>query len=119
MAGKTDYAENQTLTDLLGGTVYCAMSTAATGDDGSITEPAVGSYARKVMAFTIIGDSAKNALTDFIQATANWGTLTHFAIFDALSGGNMVYHDALDAAVTINDTEILQWPLDSLEITED
>jgi hypothetical protein len=118
---KSDYAENSTLTDLLtGATRYLAMSTAATTDAGGITEPAVGAYARAVVAFTVTGNSAKNnAIVDFAQATASWGTLTHFAVFDALTSGNMLYHGVLDASVIINNTDILRWAVDALELTED
>ncbi len=36
------------------------------------------------------------------QATADWGTITHFGIFDASSGGNLLFHGALTESRTVN-----------------
>jgi hypothetical protein len=54
------------------------------------------------------GASSTDGLTDnaaditFPTPTANWGTITHFAIFDASSSGNMLFHGALAQSKTVN-----------------
>jgi hypothetical protein len=119
MAGKSDYGEGLALDTLLAGTVYIAVSVTTPTDAGAMTEPAVGSYARIATTFTRSGDTSGNALADHPQATAAWGLLGYWAIFDAITSGNMLYWDVLDATVQIDNTDILRWPVDSLEVTED
>lgn len=86
-------------------TIYVALSTADPGDSGAGTsEPGAGAYARVVTA-----GSDWNAATDanpsvldnlnaitFPEATAAWGLCTHFALYDAISGGNFLAGAALD-----------------------
>lgn len=94
-------------------TIYVALFTAAPDDTGGGTEVAGGSYARAAVTnndtnFPVptVGISANaNAIT-FAQATASWGTITHFAIFDASTSGNMLIWGALTTPKTVatNDT---------------
>ena len=39
---------------------------------------------------------------DFITATADWGTITHFGIFDAVTSGNLLFHGTLTESRTVN-----------------
>lgn len=92
--------------------LYAALSTADPTDDASgMAEPGGGSYAR---VSTAAGDwnaaasretTNANAIT-FPQATGSWGTITHWALYDAATNGNMLVHGALAApqAITTNDT---------------
>lgn len=62
-------------------------------DDASkLNEPSVGAYARKAITFAAAASRqvAQNADVDFDQASATWGWVTHWGIFDALSSGNMM-----------------------------
>ena len=116
---KSDWAENQTLTTLLGASKYLALSTAATTDAGGITEPSGGAYARILCEWTITNDTATNTNDeDFPLATASWGTITHIAVFDAITGGNMIYHGPLDANVIIDTDDIFRLPAGNLDIVE-
>lgn len=88
-------------------TVYFALSTTAPNADGSnVTEPTVGAYARASRSSiasifgSITGQSptvvtSTSAIT-WPQATASWGTVTHWAAYDAASGGTFLYYGALD-----------------------
>lgn len=76
--------------------IYVALSTADPLDDGSgIAEPSGNNYARVVMNSW---DAAASRATEntnkitFPQASGNWGTITHWAIFDAITGGNFLAH---------------------------
>jgi len=76
--------------------IYVALSTADPLDDGTgISEPAGGSYARVVMNSW---DAAAARATEntsqitFAQAEQDFGTITHWAIFDAITGGNFLAH---------------------------
>ena len=76
--------------------IYVALSTADPLDDESgIAEPVGGSYARVVMNAWDAAASRATENTDqitFAQATGNWGTITHWAIYDAITGGNFLAH---------------------------
>lgn len=84
--------------------IYVALSTADPLDDESgIAEPSGGSYARVVMN---AWDAAASRATEntnkisFPQATGNWGTITHWAIYDAITGGNFLAHGDFAASKT-------------------
>jgi len=98
---------------------WIALFTAAPSDSGGGTEVVGGSYARvnlppsdtnwtATQGGTSGNSSGSSGLTTNAVAitypapTANWGTVTHFGIFDAPTGGNLVVWDALTAAKTIN-----------------
>ncbi len=101
MAGKSDFLENAFLDHVFGVTaytaptgVYVALLTADPTDAGDMTaEIAVGGYARTQATFgaAVAGVSTNSADITFPTATADWGTVTHFAVMDASTAGNMLY----------------------------
>lgn len=99
---------------------YIGLFTAAPSDAGGGTEVSGGSYARKAVTFTVTGDTASNsAAVEFDVATADWGTITSVAVFDAVSGGNMIAYATLTASKTIANGDVLRIPLNDLDITMD
>lgn len=79
-------------------TVYLGLSTADPLDSGSgLAEPSGNGYARKAITFGAAATRqvAQSGAVNFDQATGAWGTITHYAIFDALTGGNMMAHGSL------------------------
>lgn len=91
--------------------LYVALFTAAPSDAGGGTEVTGGSYARVqrdpldanwTAPDTTGGVTANAAAITFPSPTANWGTVTHFGIFDASSGGNLLFHGALGTSKTVN-----------------
>lgn len=106
MGSFSDYLENQLLRHAfkIGAytqptNLYVALSTADPTDDGSgIAEPVGSGYARKNHnAWVELSNSVveNDGEIVFDEATGNWGTISHFAIFDALTGGNMLGHGAV------------------------
>ena len=87
--------------------VYLALSTADPTDDASgLAEPSGGSYARLITApanwDAASGGSVANAVDlSFIEATGDWGTITHFALYDAITEGNMLASGALSASKAV------------------
>lgn len=85
--------------------IYIALSTAdPTDSGGSIAEPSGNGYARKVI--NTWNTAASRAITNngvitFATATGAWGTITHYAIFDAITGGNMLAHGSLAVAKSV------------------
>ena len=99
---------------------YIGLFTVAPSDAGGGTEVSGGSYARKSVAFTVSGNLATNsAAVEFDVATADWGTITDIAVFDAVSGGNMIAYATLTASKTIANGDVLRIPLNDLDITMD
>lgn len=128
MGSKTDYLENKILDYVLRNqaafataTVYLALFTATPSDTGGGTEVSGGSYARQAITFgAASGGSITNSGTvTFSAATADWGTVTSFAIMDAATSGNMLYWGALSANKTINNGDQIVFNASSVTITED
>lgn len=97
----SDYGENQMLnTFAAGGTYYLALFTAAPADTGGGVEVSGGGYARQGVTFGTASDGTiKNTnVMEFPTATENWGTCTAWGLFDASSGGNLVWYGAVAPA---------------------
>lgn len=126
MAALSNYLENALINATLRNTAYTSPSTVYVGlftsdptDAGSGTEVSGGSYARKSMAFDAPsnGASVNTSAVEFDQATGNWGTITHFALFDALTTGNMLYHGALTTSKTIETGDVFKFADSSVTVT--
>ncbi len=127
MASKTNYFENKLIDQIFRGqafsfpgTLYVALFTAAPSDAGGGTEVSGGSYARVAVACSLAnwagtqsagstsassgtgGTTSNNAAITFPAPSANWGSITHFAIMDASTAGNMLVWGALGTAKTVN-----------------
>ena len=102
---KSDFLELEILDHVLGNAAYTApanihvaLFTAAPTDAGGGTEVTGGSYARVSVTnnatnFPAAASGLKQngtAIT-FPTATADWGTVVAFGLFDAGSGGNLLY----------------------------
>jgi len=99
---------------------YVGLFTAAPGETGGGTEVSGGSYAREAATFTVSGDTASNSgAIEFPTATASWGTITHVAIFDASTSGNMIAYASLAASKTIDSGDVLRIPDGDLDVTLD
>lgn len=130
MAGLSDYAENRLLDHIVGKTsftmptVYVGLYTVAPTDAGGGTEVTGGSYARKSTAGADWAAAASgassnaNALT-YPAATANWGTIVAFGLFDAASGGNLLVWNNLTTQKTVSSGETAQWAAGDLDLTAD
>lgn len=127
MAAITDYLENKIVDWLMRGqaftppaTLYVGLFTAAPSDAGGGTEVSGGAYARVAVTSSLAnwagtqsagstvassgtgGTTSNNAAITFPAPTANWGSITHFGIFDAATAGNLLLWSALTTAKTVN-----------------
>jgi len=129
MSSFSDYTENLLLNWLLTTNSatrptawYVGLFTAAPSDTGGGTEVTGNGYARVATGtISISGTSttATNAAAiEFAAASGgNWGTITHAAIFDASTGGNMLAWAALTTSRTINSGDVFRIPASSLTVT--
>lgn len=126
MGAMSDYLENKLIDHVFRATsftapasIYIALFTAAPSDSGGGTEVTGGSYARVNLAPSTSnwantqnsgttassgtsGTTSNSSTITFPSPTANWGTITHMAAFDASSAGNMLFWAALTASKTVN-----------------
>lgn len=133
MSAFSDYAEKMVLDHLFGGQTftapsnyYLALFTATPNDSGGGTEVSGGSYARATVdndtsmfagATSGTGKTTNNEEITFPEATGSWGTVTHWALFDAVSGGNMILYGALDNSKTITSGDTPKVAVGTLEIS--
>ncbi|HIW31471.1 MAG TPA: hypothetical protein IAA29_01685 [Candidatus Paenibacillus intestinavium] len=118
-------------------TVYLALYTSnpTAADTGS--EVSGGGYVRKTVVFNApVTESAEvyhsttgllmtvprrtiknNAEIAFPVATANWNTITHVAIRDALTGGNLLYYGAVNNPKTVSVSDLLKFPIGEVVLT--
>lgn len=113
MAAKSDYLEAATLDAAFGKAafpsvtnVYVALHTADPTDAGTGAEAAYTSYARvstSPAGWTRTAGSITNgnAIT-FPAATGGSETVTHFALWDASTAGNLLYHGAIDSSLAVS-----------------
>jgi hypothetical protein len=88
--------------------VWAALFTTATDATGAGTEVTGGSYARRQITFAAASNGTitnTNTLT-FPTATASWGTITHFGIMSASSGGSMLIYGQFTNSRTIATGEV-------------
>jgi hypothetical protein len=126
MAAMSNYLENALINATLRNTSYTTPSTVYVGlytsdptDANTGTEVTGGSYARKAATFGAPSDgvSTISSAIEFDQATANWGTVTHFGILDAATSGNLLYHGALTASKAIDTGDVFKFATSALTVT--
>ena len=126
MAEFSNYLENAVINAVLRNTTYTSPTTVYVGlyttdptDADSGTEVSGGSYARTSVAF----DAPSNGVTQntadltFPTATASWGTVTHIGLYDASTGGNLLFHTALDTSKAIDSGDIFKITTGNLTVT--
>lgn len=78
-----------------------------------------GAYARKAYPYTLSGANptiaANSALIAYEAATTDWGTVTHFGIWSAAVGGDLLVTGVLDNPRTIFTDDVLRFPIGALK----
>jgi hypothetical protein len=124
----SDYLENAVLDHVFRNValtspvaVYVALYTAAPSDAGGGTEVSGNGYARVEATFGAAsgGEIANSSAVTFDPATGSWGEITHYAIFDAATGGNMLNHGALGTPKTIDAEDTADFAVGVLTVTLD
>lgn len=91
----TNTGENRLLELFRGaGDYYVGLFTAPPSDTDSGTEISAGGYARQAVTFgeATNGTISNSAAIEFPTATADWGTASAFGVFDAESGGTLLWY---------------------------
>lgn len=131
---KSNYLELKVLDHVLGGpdytrpaTVYLAASTVDPGESGSaLAEPSGNNYSRVVLTnnstnfpAASAGVKSNGTLISFPAATGAWGVITHYALMDASSAGNILYRFTLTVSKAPTSGDTLTVPIGQLSVTED
>lgn len=144
MAALSDYLENKILDHILRATAFTApvttyvgLLTAAPNDTGGGTEVTGNAYARVAItsgtaawnntqgnttgASTGTDGTIENAavVTFPTPTPAGWGTVTHFAVYDAATAGNMLFYGALTASKVINAGDAVSFAAGALSLQID
>ena len=126
--GFSTYVEEKLLDHLLKGdtftqpsNIYLALFTADPGLSGDVGEVSGNGYARKLHnSWTPADDGVKknSGVCTFSPCVgASWGTITHFGLFDALTGGNFLGGGALTAQKVIAVDDIPEFADQSIAIS--
>ena len=106
-------------------TIWVGLSTADPTVDGSgLAEPATeDGYSRQRPADDAGRWSrSENVVSNkgaiqFDEATGDWGTITHVALFDAETGGNMIAFAAVTTPAAVNEGNIARFAAGQLTFT--
>lgn len=114
MSSFTDYTEDAVLDHLFRNValtsptnVYLALFTSAPSDAGGGVEVTGAGYARQSITFGAAsgGSISNTGAVSFTAVGGDFGTVTHVAIMDASTAGNMLaWDDITSAPVTDGDT---------------
>lgn len=102
--------------------VYLGLSSSAPSVDGSgVTEPLTSAgYARvelNSLGVPANGVISNTAEISFPESSASWGTVTHFALFDAPTNGNLLMFNSLTQARSVEAATIVMVKTGSLKLT--
>lgn len=133
MANATDYLENELVKHIFRtgsftkpSNLYIALFTAAPSDAGGGTEVTATGYSRVAnnpLDANWAATSGTNGVTSNVGAInfGTWSTgpttVTHFAIMDASTSGNMLIWGALTSSKTVNAGDSFSIPAGSLTVT--
>lgn len=144
MAAMTDYLENKIIDWLFRGQTFTppaglhmGLLTAAPSDSAAGTEVSGNNYARVNLAPSLTnwagtqaaasttastgtsGTTSNNSAINFPTPSGTWGTVTHFAIYDASTAGNMLFYGALTTSKTINSGDTVSFAAAALTVQID
>lgn len=96
-------------------------STAPNISGGNVTEPLSNSGYKRVKLENLSEPADgvitnKNAIS-FDESTSNWGTMSHFVIYDALEAGNLLMYDTLSTPRNVEAATIVTIKANSLTLT--
>lgn len=92
--------------------VYISLHTTNPTEVPLLTEVVGAWYARQVATFAaqvIDGQTANSNTLTYSAVTGSAVTVTHFAIWDAATTGNMLFYGALAASKTFSITDVPSW----------
>lgn len=129
---KTIYQANKDLSNSFGragtvipATLYIGLSISSTITQVGFTEPVGNGYARVALSnasgsFTTAANKSISTAVPvtFAPSSASWGTVHAIGIYDALTGGNLLYFEALTTPRAVDAETTLKFASGAITITE-
>ena len=105
-------------------TVYLALFQTDPGEAGAGTETSYTNYARVATTWTALDANGQTKNSGAVAFAANGNasasvTITHAAIFDAASGGNMLLYGPLSSSKVLAVGDVLSFQPNALALTLD
>lgn len=103
-------------------TYYVGLSSTTPATDGTgVSEPSLGGGYSRVKV-EVFGEPEDGIISNtdaiaFAESTSDWGTMTHFVVYDASTGGNLLMFDELSTHRTIEAATIVTIKAGDLKIT--
>lgn len=99
--------------------VYMALFTSDPTDAGSGTEVSggTGPYARQAITFDAPADGVTQNSGTVTFTGMPTATITHVAIYDDVSAGNLLYYSALDASISSNSGDDVKFDPGDVTVT--
>jgi hypothetical protein len=133
MGAATRYTQQKVLDHLVGKTswtmptAYVGLFTSAPTETGGGTEVSGNAYARvqtsgstwAAATSATPSVSTTAATISFPTASGSWGTISHWALFDALTSGNMLYYGSFTTPRAIASGQQPQITAGGLTLTAD
>ena len=121
MSGLSTAGESLLLTTLMDGR-YISLHAGTPGDVGS--NECVGTpYERQPGAWAITGGNpsmlSNSVVIQYETAEDDWGTLSHFGVWTAVTGGTFLGGWPLLAPKTVTPGDVVRWDVGKLRITTD
>ena len=106
------------------GIFYAALFLSSPTDANSGSEIGISGTGYKrtqILGFNTAnnGSTSNNTSVVFDNATADWGTVTHFGIFDSPTGGNLLFHGTLTTPKVISAGDSFVFPVGNITISID
>lgn len=101
---------------------YIGLSTTSpTAAGGNVSEPSTSAgYSRKLitgLTTSTDGTTKNSSIISFNESTSSWGTITHFVIYDAASGGNLLMYGALSSPRVVEASTTMSIPVNNLVLS--
>lgn len=101
---------------------YIGLSTTAPDISGSnVTEPTGGNYSRVLITSALSapenGQIKNSSDIDFPESTEDWGTVTHYVLYDSQDGGNLLMYEAFESGKLIQSESQARFKANSLTFT--
>lgn len=132
MSNFSNHLEEKILQHFFGGTtqnapsdLYVALYVSDPTESDTGTEVNGANYSRQKVAFGTVGTSGSKSIINntgavtFPQAGGSWGIITHFAIRDAETGGNLLAYAPLAISKSIGSGDRMEFPIGGITVTLD
>lgn len=102
--------------------LYVGLSSTEPSPDGTgATEPSASAGYGRIqltdMSEPVDGSVSNTKPIDFPESTDDWGVMTHYVVYDAPTGGNLLIYNQLDKSRTVESESIMTFKAGALTLS--